>query len=137
MTGGLESDFAQSWYKVTGNTLVGTMIFSAVWPILEACGYFSLRVLSRALDSGFTFDKYTTKQTSLQAYINIHSGPVYMMHFKYSQLLKTVFVTFTYGFGIPILFPIGAAAIMILYLVEKTMLYYGYRLPPMYDERLS
>ena len=43
----------------------------------------------------------------------------------------------TYGYGIPILFPIAAASITILYLVEKTMLYYGYRLPPMYDERLS
>ena len=113
------------------------MIFSAVFPALEACGYFSLRLLGRALDSGFTFDKYATKKTSIQGYIDTYSGPIYMMHFKYSQLLRTVFVTFTYGFGIPILFPIAAVAILILYLVEKTMLYYGYRLPPMYDERLS
>lgn len=59
------------------------------------------------------------------------------MHFKYAALLNIVFVTMMYGFGIPILFPIGALAIIILYLVEKTMLYYAYRLPPMYDERLS
>ena len=60
-----------------------------------------------------------------------------MMHFKYSALMNVVFVTFTYGFGIPMLFPIGSLALFVLYLVEKTMLYYGYRLPPMYDERLS
>jgi len=59
------------------------------------------------------------------------------MHFKYAAILNIVFVTFTFGFGIPILYPIAAIAMLILYLVEKTMLYYSYRLPPMYDERLS
>jgi len=59
------------------------------------------------------------------------------MHFKYAAILNIVFVTFTFGFGIPILYPIAAMALLILYLVEKTMLYYAYRLPPMYDERLS
>ena len=59
------------------------------------------------------------------------------MHFKYGALLNIVFVTMTYGFGIPILFPIAAAAIFVLWIVEKSMLFYAYRLPPMYDERLS
>lgn len=35
------------------------------------------------------------------------------------------------------LFPIAAVAFTILYMVEKSMLFYSYRLPPMYDERLS
>lgn len=59
------------------------------------------------------------------------------MHFKYSSLLNIVFVTFMYGFGIPLLFPVAGIAILILYLVEKTMLFYAYRLPPMYDEKLA
>ena len=60
-----------------------------------------------------------------------------MMHFKYSALLNVIFVTMTFGYGMPILFPVAAVAILVLYFVEKTMLYYAYRLPPMYDERLS
>lgn len=59
------------------------------------------------------------------------------MHYKYSTLLNIVFVTFMYGFGMPILFPIACLSCVILYLQEKVMLYYGYRIPPMYDERLS
>ena len=59
------------------------------------------------------------------------------MHFKYAALLNIIFVTMTYGFGIPILFPIAAAAIAVLYFVEKSMLFYAYTMPPMYDERLS
>jgi len=137
LTGGLESDFDSSWFKVIGNTLVGTMIFTMVFPVIEALGFFSLRLFTRFLDRGFTTDPYVTTKTSMQAYINSYSGPVYFMHFKYAGLLNIIFVTMTYGFGIPILFPIAAVAISALYLVEKTMLYYAYRLPPMYDERLS
>ena len=137
LIGGLESDFDESWFKVIGNTLVGTMIFTMIFPILEAFGFWGLRLLMRILDRGFSNDAFKTKKTSIQAYVNTYSGPIYMMHFKYAALLNIIFVTMTYGFGIPILFPIAAGAILILYLVEKTMLYYAYRLPPMYDERLS
>ena len=137
LTGGIESDFDKTWFKVIGNTIVGTMIFSAVFPLMEAFGFFGLRLLSRVLDRGFNLDPYKTKKTSIQAYINTYAGPLYLMHFKYSALLNIIFVTMTYGYGIPILFPIAAFGIVVLYLVEKTMLYYAYRLPPMYDERLS
>ena len=59
------------------------------------------------------------------------------MHFKYSTMLNITFVTMMYGFGIPMLFPLAAVSLTILYLVEKTMLYYSYRKPPMYDEKLG
>lgn len=42
-----------------------------------------------------------------------------------------------YGFGCPILFPIAAFSFLVLYLCERSMLFYAYRLPPMYDHRLS
>ena len=122
---------------MVGNTLVGTMIYIMMWPILEALMWYTWRLFLRFLDRGCSTDQYKTSKTSIQGYINSYQGPVYFMHFKYAALLNIVFVTMMYGFGIPILFPIGALAIIILYLVEKTMLYYAYRLPPMYDERLS
>lgn len=59
------------------------------------------------------------------------------MHFKYSNILTIVYMTMLYGFGMPILFPIALLSFMVLYGVEKTMLFYGYVMPPMYDERLS
>lgn len=137
LTGGTESDFDKTWFKVIGNTIVATMMFSAVFPMMEACGFFGIRLVLRILDKGFSSDPYITKKTSIQAYINAYSGPQYLMHFKYSALLNIIFVTMTYGYGMPILFPIAAVGILVLYFVEKTMLYYAYRLPPMYDERLS
>lgn len=134
---GIESDFDKTWFKMTGNIIVGTMIFILLWPIIEAFMFFGLRMVGRIMDRGFSNDPYKTKVTSIQGYVDMYSGPGYLMHYKYSALLTIIFVTMTFGFGIPILFPIAAIAILILYIVEKSMLYYAYKLPPMYDERLS
>jgi len=42
-----------------------------------------------------------------------------------------------FGAGIPILFPIAAMAIFVLYFVEVYMIYYIYKEPPSYDEKLN
>ncbi len=55
------------------------------------------------------------------------------MHFKYSTILNSVFVTFMFGFGIPILFPITAITFYIIYLIEKSSFYYSYRLNPQHS----
>ena len=105
---------------------------------MEACGFWSMRLGFRFLDKrGISFDKFRTNKTSVQGYVKTYSGPVYSMHFKYASLMNITFITFLYGFGIPILFPISAFAIFVLFLVEKTMLFYAYQMPPMYDEKLS
>jgi len=43
---------------VIGNTIVGTMIFGMVFPVMEAGGFFSLRLLGHILDRGFSLDSY-------------------------------------------------------------------------------
>lgn len=72
-----------------------------------------------------------------QAYIELYAGPVFYMHYKYSMILNIIFVTFTFGAGMPILFPIATLTFLTLYILEKGMLYYGYREPPVYDEVLN
>jgi hypothetical protein len=42
-----------------------------------------------------------------------------------------------YGIGLPILFPVAAVSLFTLYMVEKLMIYYSYRQPPMYDAGLN
>jgi hypothetical protein len=137
LTGGAFADFNDMWFRSIGNTLVGTMYLNAFFPIIEALGYWALRILFRFLDKGCSCDKYKTKKTSIQSYIDTYTGPIYLMHYKYSALLNIVFVTFMYGLGMPVLFPIAILSFVIMYAQEKMMLYYGYRVPPMYDERLS
>ena len=51
--------------------------------------------------------------------------------------MSTIFVTFMYGFSIPILFPIAAFTFFNFYITEKFLIAYYYRKPPMLDDKLN
>ena len=137
LTGGKTGDFNMNFFKTIGNTIISTMVTNAVFPIIEFIAFFGIRSFKRLYDRSFTMDKDKTKKTAIQPYLDTYSGPVYFLHYKYSAVLNIAFVTFTYGFGMPYLFLVAGLSYTVLYFCEKTMLYYSYRLPPMYDERLS
>lgn len=59
------------------------------------------------------------------------------MHYKYSSLLNITFITMMYGAGLPILFPTAACSYVVVYLLEKFMMYFCYKSPPAYDEKLN
>jgi len=59
------------------------------------------------------------------------------MHYKYSAMLNTTFITMMFGAGIPILFPIAGATFMVLYMLENYKFYWTYKQPPAYDEKLN
>jgi hypothetical protein len=95
------------------------MLINAIFPIIEISYSYPLRVLWRLLDRGFKCDTNITKKKTIQQYVNVYSGPNYLMHFKYSAMLNTIFVSFMYGLALPLLFPIALLAIIILYIVER------------------
>lgn len=66
-------------------------------------------------------------------YSDLYSGPEFFLHYKYSQILTVSYVTFMYGYGLPLLFPVACVSIGILYFTEKTMLYYVYKTPPNFN----
>jgi hypothetical protein len=41
-----------------------------------------------------------------------------------------------YGMALPILFPIAGVSFLVLYVLEKLMIYYFYSEPPTSDEKL-
>jgi hypothetical protein len=132
-----QPDFDSSWFNDIGNTLIGAMLFNVYWPIFEFFIFWGMRFAFRFRDRSFSTDFGKTKKTTIQQYVEIYSGPTFFIHYKYSSILIISFVTMMYGIGIPILFPVAAASILVLYSMEKLMLAYSYRMPPMYDERLN
>lgn len=114
------------------------MMFNIYWPVIEFFVYYGMRSTFRILDRGCSScNDYKSKKTTIQQYVEIYSGPTYFIHYKYSSILNITFVTFMYGLGIPLLFPIAVFAFLVLYLMEKVMIYYSYRQPPMYDNVLN
>ena len=136
-TGGI-ADFNSPWFNDIGNTIIGAMMYNIYWPIVEFFLFWGMRTGFRMLDRGIcSCDTYKTKKTTLQQYVEIYSGPVYFIHYKYSAIMNITFVTMMYGIGIPVLFPIAAIALFVLYMVEKSMIYFSYRQPPLYDDLLN
>jgi hypothetical protein len=113
------------------------MLTAAFMPAIEFCGFFGMRTAFRLLDSGFKCKKYATKKKTIQQYVNLYSGPEYMMHFKYAAMLNVIFVTFMYGLAVPLLFPIAMIFFAVSWIVERLALAYSYRMPPMFDDVLN
>lgn len=59
------------------------------------------------------------------------------MHSKLTHLLTTVFMTMFFGFGLPILYPIALIGLIAFYFTDISMLFYHYRMPPSYDEKIG
>ncbi len=107
-------------------------------PLVIFAVFWFIRLIKRFYDRHYSLcNTFNTRKTALQNYVDLYSGPNFMLHFKYSEILNICFVTFMFGFGLPILFPIAALNFTISYFTEKLMLYYSYKLPPMYDEKLN
>jgi hypothetical protein len=70
-------------------------------------------------------------------YVNLYAGPEFLMHFKYSAMLNIVYVTMMYGIALPILFLYAILGLLVLFISEKLLFFYTYRLPPSYDASLA
>ncbi len=120
------------------------MIYNIFWPILEFGIWYLIRFLFRFFDNPFFYlaccnkkYKYTTKTKTIPSYLELYCGPVYLIHYKYSFIINIVFITFMFGAGIPILFPIALLSLFVFYVFERLLVAYSYREPPLFDQSLN
>ena len=83
------------------------------------------RILDRG-STGSVDPAKKSKKTTKQTFIDLYSGPVYMIHFKYSSVIMQVYIAFMYGLMIPILFFIVFIGILNMFIVERIALFYFY-----------
>jgi hypothetical protein len=96
----------------------------------------SQRVKKRIDDCGFkNYIKgvRATKKKTIQGYIDTYAGPPFPIHFKYSLMMMITFVTFMYGAGMPILFPIALMTFLVSYVLERILVAYSFQEPPAFD----
>ena len=58
--------------------------------------------------------------------MDLYTCPDHIIHYKYSGLLNVTYVTFMYGLGLPMLFPIAFISFFIFWLSERWQLAYHY-----------
>jgi len=65
--------------------------------------------------------------------IRLYTNPPFDIAARYAQLLTVVFVTMTYGAGLPLLYFFAAAYMLFTYWADKIVLLWGSKRPPAYD----
>ena len=107
------------------------MMYNIVWPIIEFIVFLGMRWMYRLKDMALS--KMSQREQSVQDYVELWAGPAYAIHYKYSFIMNTIFITFMFGAGIPILFPIALATFFVLYIMERLQLATSYRHPNMFN----
>lgn len=59
------------------------------------------------------------------------------MEYRYANILVVTLLVMTYGSGLPILYPIAALYFFTTYWVDKALIFYNYRKPLFFDEKLA
>lgn len=131
------SDYVPAWYSEVGTKILQTMMINSIVPYASLASTFFVPFIKQKFDQRFTGDKYVSRQKTMVAYKEIYSGTVYLIHFRYADLLNTLYVTMMYGVGIPLLFPLSAFTMFNTWLVERLTLAYLVRQPAAMDDRLS
>lgn len=81
--------------------------------------------------------RYSTKTTQIYQYLDLYTGPDYIVHYKYSGILNVTYVTMLYGLGLPMLFPIAFLSYFIFWATERYQIAYTYQLPPAMDDKMT
>ena len=87
--------------------------------------------------AGVCFAKNCTSCKSAQQYAELRSGPELQVNERYANVQMIVFVSMTYGVSMPVLFPLCFIFLLVNYIMERLMVIYFYRKPPMLDDELN
>lgn len=115
-----------------GSILVSTMLFNSYFPVVVLAINYLKSAAMRFYDRKYSLNGITRK-TAIYPYVDLYAGPAFLLAHKYAAMLNICFITLIFGFGMPILFPIAALSLLIHYCMEKILVFYYYREPPMYD----
>jgi hypothetical protein len=102
------------------------MMINVAWPIIEFLIWFNVRFIKRCFDKRWSFSTSKTHCENSSEYYELYKGPQYFIHYKYSFIMNIVFITFMFGAGMPILFPIAFVALSVLYVMERLLIAYSY-----------
>jgi len=134
---GSYTDFNSGWYTDVGRIIIQAMLLNAFMPAIEFGIGYSMKFAFRLMDRSYTKDFFKSKKKSIQLYIDTYSGPEYNIHFRYSQILNTTFVTLMYGTAMPQLYFYAFLTFAGLYILERCQVCYYYKQPPSFDETMT
>ncbi|KAF4040526.1 Calcium-activated chloride channel [Phytophthora infestans] len=131
------SDFSANWYNDVGVALMLTMILNSFSThVYLLANYFILKAW-RFIDRGYSFDHSLTKQDTQRDLEALYRGPKFDLAARYAQSLTSIFITYMFSAGMPLLHFIGFGAMFMTYWADKFTFLRIARSPPLYDSKLA
>ena len=150
---GYYSDFSEEWFLDIGAAILVTQCINAIAPLFEWLFFWLLRIIPRCLDqksccpvrmirdkdekSCCTRRYAMTNSKTVQRYIEIYSGPEFEQMERVTDMVVMVWVSFLFGPGQPILFWLALFYFWLQYTIDRCLMAYSYRKPPMLDNSMN
>lgn len=121
-------DIGRNWYVNIGSKIISPVIIGIINPNLVhlALGVY-LKLRNR---------RKSKKITNPDEYIKINTPRHFIMEAKYSSVIKSIFVAFTFSTGMPILNLLAFVFLLVDYWVNKYIVLRNARKPPIYSKKI-
>jgi hypothetical protein len=134
---GVFDEFDNEWYLRIGSSIIfaqaAMVVFPHIFTILESMQL----CCKRCIDRRFSFNTKKTSKIIQSEYEDLYTGPEFILHVRYAQVLATIFVTLTYSAGMPLLYALNFVILFIQYWVDKWLVFNYYRKTAYFTRHLS
>ena len=128
-----------------GSLIIQVALINAVMPPIELMFVLLKTRIMRCIDQcqcicrpgGNSKTQKRTRKKTLWTFKELYNGDEFEIHYQYSGIIVICWVTFMFGPGLPILFPIGLFGLIVLYCTSRIQLAYFSKRPPAYGLEMS
>lgn len=134
---GMFVEFDVQWYLSLGPVVIFAQACMLVFPHLFIVFESMYAGLLRCYDRKGSFNTKKTRCIIQDDYEKIYTGPEFVLEVRYAQIIFTIFVTFTFSSGMPVMYIFNFFIIMVQYWVDKYLIFNYYRKTLRYTRHIS
>ena len=104
-----------------GSAICLTMIVGIFTPHVATGCLWLYRQAIAFKDRGYSCNRKYTRQIIQEDYEEIYTGEEFLLEFRYSQLVTTIYIVMMFSVGMPLLYPIAFISFFVTYWFDKVM----------------
>ena len=128
-------DITSGWYLNIGSIIILTLMFNISFPLIELALASLIKCFRRCWDRKICFRKTSCK--TKEEYVDLFSNDIYPIEERYAFLIAIFMVTFAFSCVIPFLWCICTISVLLLYIIDKLLIFKLYQTPINYNADLQ
>ena len=123
-------------YYILSKVTILNMAYSIIFSQASILGFYILKILKRFSDSKYS-NGLTTQLNNKAKYEQLYLGPEFPFEERYSKILVNLAICLLYGSNCPAIYFFFVAFLIVTFLIDKFLMIYYYKKPPLYGDLLS